>query len=313
MSSSIAHCFQYLGFDQRFYHVSKVYFFYFPTFQRLNKFPPTLFGSIGLHVYARASLLLSASIAAAAAAAAAGGCCCGDWWMVYNAVAAASRRRRASVPAWRHLATSSTKRIRTWPVGWLSSLREVLTPSLSRRRVTACGVRDFISRCIRTHADRTSRQCCWQADIAAADAVEIWQQLFADGRRVAATPVPPSTTGQLILFVQVPLFHDCETFRVPAPLMSTRTICIADQEWRRCSAGLYPRLEQKVFEKYWAHSPLRAAALPNFTLPFTRCRYCRYCRTPPAHRCPRQRQRQQRQRVTGNRYGPMEWAQSLRY
>jgi len=30
---------------------------------------------------------------------------------------------------------------------------------------------------------------------------------------------------------------------------------------------------------------------PNFTLPFTRCRYCR---TPPAHRCPQQ----QRQRVT---------------
>jgi len=36
---------------------------------------------------------------------------------------------------------------------------------------------------------------------------------------------------------------------------------------------------------------------PNFTLPFSRCRYCR---TPPAHRCPQRRhqQRQQRQRVT---------------
>jgi len=41
----------------------------------------------------------------------------------------------------------------------------------------------------------------------------------------------------------------------------------------------------------------------NFTLSFTRCRYCR---TPPAHRCPQQ----QRQRVTGvDRYGPIEWAQ----
>ena len=43
------------------------------------------------------------------------------------------------------------------------------------------------------------------------------------------------------------------------------------------------------------HSPLRAAARPNITLPFTRCRYCR---TPPEHRCPRRRRRQQRQRVT---------------
>ena len=32
-----------------------------------------------------------------------------------------------------------------------------------------------------------------------------------------------------------------------------------------------------------------------FTLPFTRCRYCR---TPPAHRRPQQKRRQQRQRVT---------------
>jgi len=54
--------------------------------------------------------------------------------------------------------------------------------------------------------------------------------------------------------------------------------------------------KQEAFEKCWAHSPLRAAARPNFTLPFTRCRYCR---TPSAHRCPRQRRRrQQRQRVT---------------
>ena len=55
-------------------------------------------------------------------------------------------------------------------------------------------------------------------------------------------------------------------------------------------------VRQEAFEKCCAHSPLRAAARPNFTLPFTRCRYCR---TPPAHRCPRQRRRrQQRQRVT---------------
>jgi len=32
----------------------------------------------------------------------------------------------------------------------------------------------------------------------------------------------------------------------------------------------------------------------RFTLPFTRCHYCR---TPPAHRCPRERRQRQRQRV----------------
>jgi len=47
-------------------------------------------------------------------------------------------------------------------------------------------------------------------------------------------------------------------------------------------------VKQEAFEKRGAHSPLRAA-----TLPFTRCRYCR---TPPAHRCPQRRRRQQRQR-----------------
>jgi len=39
--------------------------------------------------------------------------------------------------------------------------------------------------------------------------------------------------------------------------------------------------KQEAFEKCWAHSPLRAAARPNFTLPFTRCRYYR---TPPLAR-----------------------------
>ena len=44
--------------------------------------------------------------------------------------------------------------------------------------------------------------------------------------------------------------------------------------------------------------PIRHCEPPHaacFTLPFTRCRYCR---TPSAHRCPQQHQRQQRQRVT---------------
>ena len=44
-------------------------------------------------------------------------------------------------------------------------------------------------------------------------------------------------------------------------------------------------VEQEAFEKCWAHSPLRDAALP-----FTRFRYYR---TPPAHRCPQQHQQRQ--------------------
>ena len=48
-------------------------------------------------------------------------------------------------------------------------------------------------------------------------------------------------------------------------------------------------LRQEAFEKYWAHSPLRAAA---------RAIHQESLLTPPAHRCPRQRQRRQRQRMT---------------
>jgi len=47
--------------------------------------------------------------------------------------------------------------------------------------------------------------------------------------------------------------------------------------------------------KCWAHSPLRAAARRIAIHQVSR-------RTPPAHRCPQQR----RQRVTGDRYGPIE-------
>jgi len=77
---------------------------------------------------------------------------------------------------------------------------------------------------------------------------------------------------------------------------------------------------KKAISKYKKHlknvGPIRHCEPPHaacFTLPFTRCRYCR---TPPAHRCPRQQRRRQqqrqRQRVTrGDRYGPMEWAQSV--
>jgi len=59
--------------------------------------------------------------------------------------------------------------------------------------------------------------------------------------------------------------------------------------------------KQEASEKCWARLPLRAVACPNFTLPFTRCRYCR---TPPAHRCPQQRRRQQQRATEGTAMAP---------
>ena len=57
-------------------------------------------------------------------------------------------------------------------------------------------------------------------------------------------------------------------------------------------------LAQEAFEKCWAHSPLRADLHCHSPGVATVAR--RHCRTPPAHRCPRQRRQrqQQRQRVT---------------
>jgi len=46
--------------------------------------------------------------------------------------------------------------------------------------------------------------------------------------------------------------------------------------------------KQEAFEKCWAHSPLRAAAR----------RIAIHQVSPPAHRCPQQQRRRQRQRVT---------------
>jgi len=68
---------------------------------------------------------------------------------------------------------------------------------------------------------------------------------------------------------------------------------------------------QEAFEKCWAHSPLRAVARPNFTLPFTRCRYCR---TPPLSHaaCASMSTTTTTTTTTrdrGDRYGPIEWAQ----
>ena len=57
-------------------------------------------------------------------------------------------------------------------------------------------------------------------------------------------------------------------------------------------------LKQEAFEKCWAHSPLRAVLHCHSPGVATVAR--RHCRTPPPHRCPRQRRQrqQQRQRVT---------------
>ena len=65
--------------------------------------------------------------------------------------------------------------------------------------------------------------------------------------------------------------------------------------------------EQEAFEKCWAHSPLRAAARPDFTLPFTRCRYCR---TPPlSHVACASMSTTTTTHDRGDHYGPIEWAQ----
>ena len=65
--------------------------------------------------------------------------------------------------------------------------------------------------------------------------------------------------------------------------------------------------QQEAFEKCWAHLPLRAAARRNFTLPFTRCRYCR---TPPlSHAACASMSTTTTTRDRGDRYGPIEWAQ----
>jgi len=67
--------------------------------------------------------------------------------------------------------------------------------------------------------------------------------------------------------------------------------------------------KQEAFEKCWAHSPLRAAARPNFTLTFTRCRYYR---TPPLSHAACASMSTTTTTTTrdrGDRYGPIEWAQ----
>jgi len=65
--------------------------------------------------------------------------------------------------------------------------------------------------------------------------------------------------------------------------------------------------KQEAFEKFWAHSPLRAAARRCFTLPFTSC--C-YCRTLPAlSMSTTTTTTTTTMRDRGDRYGPIEWAQ----
>jgi len=58
--------------------------------------------------------------------------------------------------------------------------------------------------------------------------------------------------------------------------------------------------KQEAFEKCWAHSPQRAAARRCFTLPFTRC--CMLSALSMSTTTTTTRD-------TGDRYGPIEWAQ----
>jgi len=68
--------------------------------------------------------------------------------------------------------------------------------------------------------------------------------------------------------------------------------------------------QQEAFEKCWAQSPLRSAARPNFTLPFTRCCYCRIPPLSHAACASMSTTTTTTTRDRGDRYGPMEWAQS---
>ena len=68
-----------------------------------------------------------------------------------------------------------------------------------------------------------------------------------------------------------------------------------------------PILKQEAFEKW----PIRHCEPPHALIlhchsPGVATVPRRHCRTPPAHRCPRQRQR-----VTEGTAGPIEWAQSI--
>jgi len=88
-------------------------------------------------------------------------------------------------------------------------------------------------------------------------------------------------------------------------LVALLCICIGGKSTNIEYSACFRR--QEAFEKCWAHSPLRAAARPNFTLPFTRCRYCR---TPPLLHatCASMSTTTTTTRDRGDRYGPMEWA-----
>jgi len=67
---------------------------------------------------------------------------------------------------------------------------------------------------------------------------------------------------------------------------------------------LYPIVNKKHLKNV---GPIRHCEPPHAHSPGVATVARRHCRTPFAHRCPRQRQRQ---RVTGDRYDPIEWAQS---
>jgi len=69
-------------------------------------------------------------------------------------------------------------------------------------------------------------------------------------------------------------------------------------ELRKCIS------KQEAFEKCWAHSPLRAVIHCHSPGVATVAR--RHCRTPPAHRCPRQRRLRQRL-LWPDRMGPITW------
>jgi len=94
----------------------------------------------------------------------------------------------------------------------------------------------------------------------------------------------------------VKYFRNARIARIELALNYTQASRLCCLRCVMLETGLYISLYKKHLKNVGPirHCEPPHAACFDFTLRFTRCRYCR---TPPAHRCP-QRRRQQRQRVT---------------
>jgi len=153
------------------------------------------------------------------------------------------------------------------------------------------------------------------------EAVFVWSQMrFAAEQQIGLYQTDPQTTQKFMLSVKEPLWHQRKmtngyssyNLTMQYAPVSIRLVPFVVQYERKtrnawqsqaCNPLARANIQQEAFQKCWAHSPLRAAARPNFTLPFTRCRYCR---TPSA---PSTTTTTTTTRDRADRYGPVERAQ----